>query len=52
MSALDMVRRKGTTLDEPTIRRELEGNMCRCTGYHNIVKAIQAGAAEMASEKS
>jgi len=29
------------------VRRELEGNICRCTGYHNIVKAIQAGAAAM-----
>jgi carbon-monoxide dehydrogenase small subunit len=47
MSALDMVRRKGGALDERTVRRELEGNLCRCTGYHNIVKAIQAGAAAM-----
>jgi aerobic carbon-monoxide dehydrogenase small subunit len=39
--------RKGKDLDEATIRDELEGNMCRCTGYHNIVKAIQAGAAGM-----
>ena len=35
-------------LDEKTIRHELEGNICRCTGYHNIVKAIAAGAAAMA----
>jgi carbon-monoxide dehydrogenase small subunit len=47
MSALDMVKRKGTDLDEHTIREQLEGNICRCTGYHNIVKAIQAGAAGM-----
>lgn len=47
MSALDMVRRSGCDLDEQTVRRELEGNICRCTGYHNIVKAIQAGAAAM-----
>jgi carbon-monoxide dehydrogenase small subunit len=47
MSAVDMVRRKGSDLDERTVRRELEGNLCRCTGYHNIVKAIQAGAAAM-----
>ena len=47
MSALDIVRRKGTDLDERTIREQLEGNICRCTGYHNIVKAIQAGAAKM-----
>jgi aerobic carbon-monoxide dehydrogenase small subunit len=47
MTAIDIVRRKGNKLDEATIRHELEGNICRCTGYHNIVKAIQAGAAEM-----
>ena len=42
MTAVDMVRRKGNELDEHTIRQELEGNICRCTGYHNIVKAIAA----------
>ena len=47
MSALDMVNRKGNDLDEHTIREQLEGNLCRCTGYHNIVKAIQAGATAM-----
>ncbi|MBI3043971.1 MAG: (2Fe-2S)-binding protein [Betaproteobacteria bacterium] len=47
MSAVDMVRRKGNDLDEHTVREQLEGNLCRCTGYHNIVKAIQAGAAAM-----
>ena len=47
MSALEIVRRNGTDLDERTIREQLEGNLCRCTGYHNIVKAIQAGAAAM-----
>jgi carbon-monoxide dehydrogenase small subunit len=47
MSALDIVRRKGNDLDEKTVRHELEGNICRCTGYHNIVKAIQAGASAM-----
>jgi carbon-monoxide dehydrogenase small subunit len=47
MSALEMVRRKGHDLDEHTVREQLEGNLCRCTGYHNIVKAIQAGAAAM-----
>jgi aerobic carbon-monoxide dehydrogenase small subunit len=47
MSAVDMVRRKGHELDERTVREQLEGNICRCTGYHNIVKAIQAGAAAM-----
>ena len=48
MSAIDIVRRKGPQLDEATIRHELEGNICRCTGYHNIVKAIAAGAHDMA----
>jgi carbon-monoxide dehydrogenase small subunit len=48
MSALDIVRRKGHELDEKTIRHELDGNLCRCTGYHNIVKAIGAGARAMA----
>ncbi len=47
MSAVDMVRRKGTDLDDKTIREELEGNICRCTGYHNIVKAIHYGAEAM-----
>ena len=47
ISAIDMVRRHGASLDEETIRADLEGNICRCTGYHNIVKAIAAGAAAM-----
>jgi aerobic carbon-monoxide dehydrogenase small subunit len=47
MSAVDMVHRKGNDLDEHTIRQELDGNLCRCTGYHNIVKAIAAGAKAM-----
>jgi carbon-monoxide dehydrogenase small subunit len=47
MAAVDLVKRKGKKLDEETIRHELEGNICRCTGYHNIVKAIQAGAENM-----
>jgi carbon-monoxide dehydrogenase small subunit len=47
MSAIDIVNRKGSSLDEHTIRDELEGNICRCTGYHNIVKAIAAGAVAM-----
>ena len=47
MSALDIVRRKGNNLDDHTIREELDGNLCRCTGYHNIVKAVAAGAKAM-----
>ena len=47
MAAVDMIERHGGKLDEATIRHELEGNICRCTGYHNIVKAIKAAADEM-----
>lgn len=47
MTAVDMIRRHGSALDEATVRAELEGNICRCTGYHNIVKAILAAAHEM-----
>jgi aerobic carbon-monoxide dehydrogenase small subunit len=49
MSAVDIVHRKGSTIDEHTIREELEGNICRCTGYHNIVKAVAEGARAMAA---
>ena len=50
MTAVDMIeraRKSGEKLDEHKIRHELEGNICRCTGYHNIVKAIAAGAKAM-----
>ncbi len=46
MSAVDMIRRI-PGLDETTIREQLEGNLCRCTGYQNIVRAIKAAADEM-----
>jgi carbon-monoxide dehydrogenase small subunit len=46
MTAVDLIRRK-PQLDEHTVREELEGNLCRCTGYHNIVKAILAASEEM-----
>ena len=47
MTAVDLVGRKGHDLDEATIREELDGNICRCTGYHNIVKSIAQGARDM-----
>ena len=47
MSALDIVNRNGNELNESIVRKELEGNICRCTGYHNIVKAVKAGAKAM-----
>ncbi|MCY4499900.1 MAG: (2Fe-2S)-binding protein [Rhodospirillaceae bacterium] len=46
MAAIDLVN-KNPNPDEQTVRRELEGNLCRCTGYHNIVKAIIAGGQAM-----
>ncbi len=46
MSAVDLLKREPDP-DEATIRHWLEGNICRCTGYHNIVKAIQHAAKEM-----
>jgi carbon-monoxide dehydrogenase small subunit len=36
---------------EDQIRHQLEGNLCRCTGYHNIVKAIQWASEQMAGKK-
>ncbi len=47
MTAVDMVNRHGGKLDEATVRHELEGNICRCTGYHNIVKAVLDAAGRM-----
>ena len=47
MTAIDMIRRHPEGLDEATVRAELEGNICRCTGYHNIVKAILAASKTM-----
>jgi len=46
MSAIDLVR-KSETLDEQSVREGLEGNLCRCTGYHNIVKAVLAAQETM-----
>ena len=46
MSAIDLVKVHPNPSEE-TIRAELDGNLCRCTGYHNIVKAIKAAAAKL-----
>ena len=46
MSAIDLVKNHDCA-SEAQIREGLEGNMCRCTGYQNIVKAVQVGAAAM-----
>mgnify|MGYP006328328161 CR=1 FL=1 len=41
MASIDIVKRNGKKVSEDVIRRELSQNICRCTGYHNIVKAVQ-----------
>jgi carbon-monoxide dehydrogenase small subunit len=46
MSAIELVQ-ANPALSEQDIREGLEGNICRCTGYHNIVKAVQTGAQAM-----
>jgi aerobic carbon-monoxide dehydrogenase small subunit len=46
MSGIDLIQGNPTPT-EHDVREWLEGNLCRCTGYHNIVKAVQAAAAEM-----
>ena len=46
LSGMDLVSRKPDP-SEGDVREWLEGNLCRCTGYHNIVKAVQAAASEM-----
>ena len=51
MSALDLVKNNPNPT-EREIREYLEGNLCRCTGYHNIVLAIKAGAAAMRGAKA
>lgn len=44
MAGSDLIRRYNGQLDEHTVREQLDGNICRCTGYTNIVKAILAAA--------
>ena len=50
MSAIELAG-KYVNPSEEDIRAELEGNLCRCTGYHNIVKAIKAGLTAMSAAK-
>ena len=50
MAAIGLVEENGT-MSEDEIRLGLEGNLCRCTGYHNIVKAIAAGAQAMGGQQ-
>jgi carbon-monoxide dehydrogenase small subunit len=49
MAAIDLVQRSGP-LDRRAVREGLEGNLCRCTGYHNIVDAVLAAAPQLAEE--
>ena len=51
MSAIDLVK-NSPALDEDAVRHGLEGNICRCTGYHNIVRAVLTAATEMGSRVS
>ena len=46
MSAIELVEKNPNPSDQD-VREGLEGNICRCTGYHNIVKSVQAGAQKM-----
>lgn len=48
MAAIDLLQNNPAP-SEAAIRQQLQGNYCRCTGYHNIVKAVQAAAAEMSA---
>ena len=50
ISAIDYVN-SGGALDEDSIRKGREGNICRCTGYHNIIRSVQLGAKMMGDHK-
>jgi carbon-monoxide dehydrogenase small subunit len=52
MSAIDLVKKNPQGLSEHDIREGLDGNICRCTGYHNIVKAIAAAADVMHGKRA
>jgi carbon-monoxide dehydrogenase small subunit len=47
MASIDIVKRHGKKVSEEVIRRELSQNICRCTGYHNIVAAVRSAAEKM-----
>ncbi|MGN6410004.1 MAG: (2Fe-2S)-binding protein [Nitrobacter sp.] len=52
MASIDIVRRHGAGLTEDILRQELEGNICRCTGYHNIVKSVLDAAGRMTTAQA
>ena len=52
MAAIGIVERHEDVPSEDVIRHELEGNLCRCTGYQNIVKSVEAGARAMLAQKA
>jgi aerobic carbon-monoxide dehydrogenase small subunit len=52
MASIDIVRRHGRGLTEEILRQELEGNICRCTGYHNIVKSVLDAAIRMTAAQA
>ncbi len=52
MAAVDLIDRHPGDLTAEIVREEMEGNLCRCTGYHNIVKAILAAAEEIRGPSS
>tara|TARA_Y100001978_G_C23649881_1_gene412840 strand:- start:563 stop:1045 length:483 start_codon:yes stop_codon:yes gene_type:complete len=51
MSALNLIE-NNKALNDTTIREGLEGNLCRCTGYHNIIKAVKSGSDAMKEKKN
>jgi carbon-monoxide dehydrogenase small subunit len=52
MAAVDLIDTYPGPLSEGVVREEMEGNLCRCTGYHNIVKAILSAAEIMRAAKA
>ena len=52
MAAVNLIETADSPLNEAKVREEMEGNLCRCTGYHNIVKAILAADADMRGQRA